>query len=148
MVAFIGDTNRMHAGQEHDAGGRQVEILRPRVQGAAAHRGASRIPELIRRAFRGRDLGTAGAGGGGGAGGHLPRQLAFDEAEFAVDARYEAAPAHPLPAGRRRLRARGETAGRAKRPLMLCGGGVHISEAADDVSALAQAQSASPSRTP
>ena len=55
--------------------------------------------------------------------------LPFNEEEFAVDARYQAAPAiRCRPAADDTARAGGLLAS-AKRPLMLCGGGVHISQA-------------------
>ena len=66
--------------------------------------------------------------------------LPFDEDEFAVDARYEAAPALRCRPAADDIERAAKLLADAKRPLMLCGGGVHISQAADDVSAFARAQ--------
>jgi acetolactate synthase I/II/III large subunit len=66
--------------------------------------------------------------------------LPFSEEAFAVDARYGAAPAiRCRPAAEDTARAAALLA-KAKRPLMLCGGGVHISQAAGEVAAFAHAQ--------
>ena len=52
VVAFIGDTNRMHAGKNMTQEARQVEILRPACKELLRIEEAARIPELIRRAFQ------------------------------------------------------------------------------------------------
>jgi acetolactate synthase-1/2/3 large subunit len=139
VVAFIGDTNRLHAGKNMTQDTRQADILRPACKELLRIEDVRRIPELIRRAFL-----VATSGRPGPVVVAVPEDichgtLPFDEAEFAVDARYEAAPAiRCRPAADDLQRAVKLLAG-AKRPLMLCGGGVHISMAADDVSAFAHA---------
>jgi acetolactate synthase I/II/III large subunit len=118
---------------------RQVDILRPACKELLRIEDASRIPELIRRAFQ-----VATAGRPGPVVVAVPEDvchgtLPFNEDEFAVDARWEAAPSiRCRPAADDLARAAKLLAG-AKRPLMLCGGGVHISQAAEDVSAFARA---------
>src|SRR3989440_286624 len=140
VVAFIGDTNRMHAGKNMTQEARQVEILRPACKELLRIEEAARIPELIRRAFQ-----VATSGRPGPVVVAVPEDvchgtLPFEEEAFAVDARCEAAPSiRCRPAADDLARAAKLLAG-AKRPLMLCGGGVHISQAADDVSAFARAQ--------
>ena len=140
VVAFIGDTNRMHAGKNMTQEARQVEILRPACKELLRIEEAARIPELIRRAFQ-----VATSGRPGPVVVAVPEDvchgtLPFEEEAFAVDARWEAAPSiRCRPAADDLARAAKLLAG-AKRPLMLCGGGVHISQAAGDVSAFARAQ--------
>ena len=93
IVAFIGDTNRQHAGKNMTQDTRQVEILRPACKELLRIEDVSRIPELIRRAFL-----VATSGRPGPVVVAVPEDvchgtLPFNEDEFAVDARYEAAPA-------------------------------------------------------
>jgi acetolactate synthase-1/2/3 large subunit len=139
VVAFIGDTNRLHAGKNMTQDTRQVDILRPACKELLRIEDVSRIPELIRRAFL-----VATSGRPGPVVVAVPEDvchgtLPFNEEEFVIDARYEAAPSiRCRPAADDLARAVKLLAG-AKRPLMLCGGGVHISQAAPDVSAFANA---------
>ena len=52
VVAFIGDSNRLHAGKNMTQEARQTEILRPACKELLRIEDGSRIPELIRRAFQ------------------------------------------------------------------------------------------------
>ncbi|MGE0848567.1 MAG: thiamine pyrophosphate-binding protein [Hyphomicrobiaceae bacterium] len=141
VVAFIGDSNRLHAGKNMTQEARQTEILRPAAKELLRIEDASRIPELIRRAFQ-----VATSGRPGPVVVAVPEDvchgtLPFNEDEFAVDARWEQAPSlRCRPAADDVVRA-AKLLAAAKRPIMLCGGGVHISQAAKDVSAFARAQS-------
>jgi acetolactate synthase-1/2/3 large subunit len=139
LVAFVGDTHRAHSWKNMTQEARQSEILRPACKDFLRIEHTSRVPELIRRAFL-----IATSGRPGPVVVAVPEDichgtLPFNEEELAVDARYEAAPAiRCRPAADDTARAAGLLAS-AKRPLMLCGGGVHISQAAADVTALAHA---------
>src|SRR5947207_13533250 len=140
VVAFIGDTNRMHAGKNMTQEARQVEILRPACKELLRIEEAARIPELIRRAFQ-----VATSGRPGPVVVAVPEDvchgtLPFEEEAFAVDARCEAAPSIRCRPAADDLARAAKLLASAKRPLMLCGGGVHISQAADDVRAFARAQ--------
>jgi acetolactate synthase-1/2/3 large subunit len=139
VVAFIGDTNRTHAGKNMTQDTRQVDILRPACKELLRIEDASRIPELIRRAFQ-----VATSGRPGPVVVAVPEDvchgtLPFNEEEFTVDPRWETAPSIRCRPAADDLARAAELLARAKRPLMLCGGGVHISGAADDVSAFARA---------
>jgi len=140
LVAFIGDAHRLHTGKNMTQEARQIEILRPACKELLRIEHTSRIPELIRRAFL-----VATSGRPGPVVVDVPEDvchgtLPFDENAFAVDARYGAAPAiRCRPAAADIERAAKLLAG-AKRPLMLCGGGVHISQAAAQLAAFARAQ--------
>jgi acetolactate synthase-1/2/3 large subunit len=139
LVAFVGDAHRQHAWKNMTQEARQSEILRPACKELLRIEHTSRIPELVRRAFL-----IATSGRPGPVVVAVPEDichgtLPFTEEEFAVDRRYEAAPAiRCRPAADDTARA-ARLLGSAKRPLMLCGGGVHISQAADAVSAFARA---------
>ena len=139
VVAFVGDSNRLHAGKNMTQEARQTEILRPAAKELLRIEDASRIPELIRRAFQ-----VATSGRPGPVVVAVPEDvchgtLPFEEPEFSVDARFEAAPSiRCRPAADDVARAAKLLAG-AKRPILLCGGGVHISQAAEEVSAFARA---------
>jgi acetolactate synthase-1/2/3 large subunit len=139
LVAFIGDTHRAHSWKNMTQEARQTEILRPACKELLRIEQASRIPELIGRAFL-----VATSGRPGPVVVAVPEDvchgtLPLHEEAYAVEARYEAAPAvRCRPAADDTARA-ARLLGEAKRPLMLCGGGVHISQAAADVAAFASA---------
>jgi acetolactate synthase-1/2/3 large subunit len=139
VVAFVGDSNRLHAGKNMTQEARQTEILRPACKELLRIEEAARIPELIRRAFQ-----VATCGRPGPVVVAVPEDvchgtLPFEEGAFAVDARCEAAPSiRCRPAADDTARA-ARLLVAAKRPMLLCGGGVHISQAAEDVSAFARA---------
>jgi acetolactate synthase-1/2/3 large subunit len=139
LVAFIGDTHRAHSWKNMTQEARQSEILRPAAKDLIRIEQPARVPELIRRAFQ-----VATTGRPGPVVVVVPEDichgtLPFNEADYAVDARYEAAPAiRCRPAADDTARAAALLA-KARRPLLLCGGGVHISQAAADVAAFAHA---------
>src|SRR5215510_7164204 len=92
LVAFIGDSNRLHAGKNMTQEARQTEILRPAAKELLRIEDASRIPELIRRAFQ-----VATSGRPGPVVVAVPEDVChgtipFNEEEYAVDRRWEAAP--------------------------------------------------------
>jgi acetolactate synthase-1/2/3 large subunit len=118
---------------------RQADILRPACKELLRIEDVSRIPELIRRAFL-----VATSGRPGPVVVAVPEDvchgtLPFNEEEFAIDGRYEAAPAIRCRPAADDLARAVKLLVAAERPLMLCGGGVHISQAAQDVSAFANA---------
>jgi acetolactate synthase-1/2/3 large subunit len=138
IVAFIGDAHRAHAGKNMTQEARQAEILRPACKELMRIEHPARIAESIRRAFQ-----VATTGRPGPVVVAVPEDichgtLPLDEADYAVDPRYEAAPAiRCRPAADDTAAAVGLLA-QARRPLMLCGGGVHISGAAEEVALFAR----------
>ncbi len=99
----------------------------------------SRIPELLRRAFT-----VATTGRPGPVVVIVPEDVAhgthgFEEEEFLCDPRYEAAPALRCRPEAEALAQAAEMLAAAERPLILAGGGVHISQAAEELQALADA---------
>jgi acetolactate synthase-1/2/3 large subunit len=138
MVAFAGDTHRAHAWKNMTQECRQTEILRPAVKELIRVELVSRIPELMRRAFA-----VATSGRPGPVLLDVPEDVCHGEhdfaaEDFAVDARTLAAPALRIrPAADEVARAVALLA-RAKRPLILAGGGIHLSAASDALQRLAQ----------
>jgi acetolactate synthase-1/2/3 large subunit len=108
---------------------RQVDILRPAVKELIRIEDPSRIPEHVRRAFA-----AATSGRPGPVVIDVPEDVAHAELDFPDDAftvdpatrRYPARRARPAAADVERAAAR---LGPARRPLILVGGGVHLSQA-------------------
>jgi acetolactate synthase-1/2/3 large subunit len=139
VVAIVGDAHRDHAGKNLTQESRQAEILRPACKEFIRVEAVARIPELMRRAFR-----VATSGRPGPVVVSVPEDIAhgthgFAEGAFHADPACEAAPS---------LRCRPDAGGlaraarllaEARRPMVLAGGGVHISGAADMLTAFARA---------
>ena len=137
IVAIVGDSHRDHSWKNMTQESRQVEILRPACKELIRVESIGRIPELVRRAFT-----VATSGRPGPVVLDVPEDIAhtihdFDAADFYGDARFESVPA---------LRSRPDAAAvaeaaqlltQAKRPIILAGGGVHISGAAAALTAFA-----------
>ncbi len=138
MVAIIGDAHRDHAGKNMTQETDQVSILRPACKELLKIESVARIPEIIARAFA-----IATSGRPGPVVVNVPEDVAhgmfgFDEGDFTAN------PAHTsIPALRCRPDAPGvaraaEMLSKAKRPMMLVGGGVHLSEAQAEVTLMAE----------
>ena len=129
MVAFAGDTHRAHSWKNMTQECRQTEILRPAVKELIRIELVGRIPELMRRAFA-----VATSGRPGPVLLDVPEDVCHGEHEFAaedfaIDAKTLAAPAQRIrPAADEAARAT-EVLVQAKRPLILAGGGIHLSGA-------------------
>jgi acetolactate synthase-1/2/3 large subunit len=140
LVVFIGDTHRQHSWKNMTQEARQTEILRPACKELIRIEHPSRIGELIGRAFQ-----VATSGRPGPVVVDVPEDvchgtLPFDEADYRVDPRYEAAPSIRCRPAAGDLERAAKLLAKAERPLLLCGGGVHISGAAEDVAGFARAQ--------
>jgi acetolactate synthase I/II/III large subunit len=139
MVVLVGDSHRLHSWKNMAQESRQAEILRPACKELIRIERVERIPELMRRAFA-----VATSGRPGPVVVDVPEDvchatLPFEEEDFSANPAHEAAPA---------LRCRPDAAGiaraaallaNAERPLVLAGGGVHISGAAETLTDLARA---------
>jgi len=139
LIAITGDANRGHANKNMTQECRQTEMLRPAAKELIRVELTSRIPELVRRAFA-----VATSGRPGPVVLDVPEDVAhgeheFGSADFYLDAETAAAPAHRTrPAGADVERA-AKLLASAKRPLLLVGGGVHLSLAGAALLELAQA---------
>jgi acetolactate synthase I/II/III large subunit len=139
VVAFVGDTNRAHSWKNMTQEARQLEILRPAVKDLLRVETIQRGPEMVRRAF---EIATSGRPGPVVV--SIPEDVAhgthgFDEREFAGDPRHQAAPAIRCRPAKDDLAKAVALLAKAKRPLILAGGGVHLSGAAETLTAFARA---------
>jgi acetolactate synthase-1/2/3 large subunit len=139
VVCVIGDTHRDHSWKNMTQECRQVDALRPMCKELIRIESIRRVPELMRRAFA-----VATSGRPGPVVVDVPEDVmhdthAFAAAEFDVDPRYESAPALRVrPDGAAVARA-ADLLAAASRPLVLAGGGVHLSGAADTLTSFARA---------
>ena len=141
LVLVAGDSHRDHSWKNMTQESRQMEILRPAAKELIRIESIQRIPELVRRAFA-----VATRGRPGPVVLDVPEDIAharhaFDLADLAADPDCRAAPSLRSRPSAESLRAAAALLRDAKRPLVLAGGGVHLSGAADTLTAFAEAQS-------
>jgi acetolactate synthase-1/2/3 large subunit len=137
IIAITGDANREHAWKNMTQETRQLEVLRPVVKEVIRVEVIRRVPEHLRRAFA-----VATSGRPGPVVIDVPEDIAhaehdFDAADFWLDPGTTKAPARrcrPDPADVERA---AKLLAAAERPMLLAGGGVHISEAYGALQALA-----------
>lgn len=139
MVVFTGDANRQHAWKNMTQEARQVDILTPAVKEMIRVEMTSRIPELIRRAFA-----VATSGRPGPVLVDVPEDVAhgehdFDPGEFVVDETTLSAPSRRTRPARQDVERAAALLAKAKRPLILVGGGIHLSQAHEALQTLAEA---------
>ena len=140
VVAVVGDAQREHAGRNMTQEADQISVLRPACKALLRVETVARVPELVARAFA-----VATSGRPGPVVVDVPEDVAhgthgFAAGDFAADPAHEAAPALRCRPDREALARAAALIRGAERPLMLCGGGVHISGAQAAVTALAEAQ--------
>ena len=141
LVLVAGDSHRDHSWKNMTQESRQVEILRPAAKELIRIEAIRRIPELVRRAFA-----VATRGRPGPVVLDVPEDIAhsrhaFDPADLTADPSCRAAPSLRTRPDADSLRAAAAWLREAKRPLVLAGGGVHISGAARALASFAEAQS-------
>jgi acetolactate synthase I/II/III large subunit len=141
IIAISGNTNRAHSWKNMTQECRQVEILRPAVKEVMRIEMISRIPELLRRAFA-----VATSGRPGPVLLDVPEDVCHGTHDFAAEA-FEIdeatlkAPARRARPDRAEIERAAKLIAKAKRPLLLVGGGIHLSEAYQALTKLAEAQS-------
>ena len=138
QIAIVGDANRDHAWKNMTQEARQTEILRPACKELIRVEATRRIPELLRRAFA-----VATSGRPGPVVLDIPEDVAhgehdFDAAEFWVDESTLKAQARRTRPDPQELERAAAIIAKAERPLLLVGGGIHISEGYDALLALAE----------
>lgn len=139
QVVFVGDTHRDHSWKNMTQEARQIDILRPAVKEVIRIERSSRVPELVRRAFA-----VATSGRPGPVVVDVPEDIAHEVYDYPADdlwideatTRYPAYRSRPDASAVERAAA---LIARAKRPLLLVGGGVHVSQACDALEAFARA---------
>jgi len=138
IIAITGNTNREHSFKNMTQEARQIDILRPVVKEVIRIDMVQRIPEAVRRAYA-----VATSGRPGPVLIDIPEDIAhaehdFSAADFWIDAgtlKAQARRSLPDPA---ELSRAVRMMAQAKRPLLLVGGGIHVSEAYDALIALAE----------
>jgi len=138
MVAIVGDAQRDHAGKNMTQETDQVAILCPACKELLRVEAIQRIPEIMRRAFA-----VATSGRPGPVVVDVPEDIAhglwgFDDGDFEVDPANEAAPSIRCRPDSATLAKAADMIAAAERPILLCGGGIHISGATEAVTRLAE----------
>jgi acetolactate synthase-1/2/3 large subunit len=138
VVVVTGDAHRLHAGKNLTQEGRQVEILRPVVKALLRVEHVSRIPELVARAFE-----LARRGRPGPVVVDIPEDIAHETAVFPPEV-FECLKGRgkPLPirASARDTLAAANVVSAALRPVLLVGGGIHLSQAYAELAEFARSQ--------
>lgn len=138
LVVLVGDAHRAHAGKNMTQETDQMSILRPACKEFLRVESIERIPEIMRRAFA-----VATSGRPGPVIVDVPEDVAhetfnFDDGAFVAHKAHESAPALRCRPDSEDTAHAAEMIANAERPLMLCGGGIHISGATDAVTKLAE----------
>ena len=141
MIALAGDTNRAHSWKNMTQECRQAEILAPAVKELIRVELTSRVPELLRRAFA-----VATSGRPGPVLLDVPEDVCHGEHDFAaedftIDPMTLSAPARRIRPDKADIVRATALIRRAKRPLILVGGGIHLSAGYEALLAFAEAQS-------
>lgn len=141
QVVIVGDAHRDHAWKNMTQEARQSEILRPASKELIRVEATKRIPELVRRAFT-----VATSGRPGPVVLAVPEDVCHGEHDFAPDDFRCDPGTTSIPARRARpdaadIEHAASLIRTAKRPLLLVGGGIHLSSGYTALQALAEAQS-------
>lgn len=139
MVAITGDANRLHAHKNMTQEARQVDTLRPCVKDLLRVETTGRVPEMVRRAFE-----VATSGRAGPVVIDIPEDVAhgeheFTSSDFAFNPATASAPSRRSRPDRRDIERAAAILGKARRPIILAGGGIHLSQAWDALQTLAEA---------
>jgi acetolactate synthase-1/2/3 large subunit len=130
MVALVGDTHRDHSWKNMTQESRQMDILRPAAKEIIRIESVQRIPELMRRAFA-----VATTGRPGPVVVDVPEDVChgtfgFEERDFEINPTHQRAPALRCRPDAASIARAATLIADAKRPIILAGGGVHLSNAA------------------
>ncbi|HFC04136.1 MAG TPA: thiamine pyrophosphate-binding protein [Rhizobiales bacterium] len=138
MVAIVADSHRDHSWKNMTQETRQVEMLRPACKELIRVESISRVPELVKRAFA-----VATSGRPGPVIIDIPEDIChgtwgFDEQEFIVEQDRYTVPATRCRPAQEDFDKAVALLTAAERPLVLAGGGVHISGAAQALQELVE----------
>jgi acetolactate synthase-1/2/3 large subunit len=140
LVAITGNTNRDHSWKNMTQEARQLEVLRPVVKEVIRIEAAKRIPEHVRRAFA-----VAFSGRPGPVLLDVPEDVAhaeidFDATDFWIEHGFGRRPFRATRPDGADIKRAAELLRKAERPVILAGGGVHISQAYEPLLELAESQ--------
>ena len=129
MIAMVGDTHREHSGRGMTQESRQGLLLEPACKAFLRIEVGRRIPELVRRAYA-----IATSGRPGPVVLDIPEDVchgvyAFEPGEFHADRGAAAVPKWRFRPDPEAIAEAAELLSRAHRPLILAGGGIHLSQA-------------------
>lgn len=138
LVAIVGDAQRDHAGKNMTQETDQVSILKPACKALLRVEAVHRIPEIMRYAFA---LATSGRPGPVVV--DVPEDVAhglhgFEDSDFTADPAHQSVPAIRCRPDATSVASAADIIAKARRPILLCGGGVHISGACGAVTEFAQ----------
>lgn len=138
MIAIVGDAQRDHAGKNMTQETDQVSILKPACKALFRVEAVHRIPAIMRHAFA-----VATSGRPGPVIVDVPEDVAhglhgFEEDDFVADPNHRAAPSIRCRPDQEAVELAAKTIAKADRPILLCGGGIHISGACEAVTKFAQ----------
>ena len=129
LVAVVGNSHRLHSWKNMTQESRQIEILRPAVKELIRVEMIERLPELVRRAFQ-----VATSGRPGPVVLDIPEDIChatypFNSEELDVIQNYQSAPAMRMRPSQNSILEAVKILEKSKSPLILAGGGIHISDA-------------------
>ncbi len=138
LIGIVGNTNRNHSWKNLTQECRQTEILKPGVKELIRIERLERIPELVRHAFS-----VATSGRPGPVVLDVPEDIChgegeFKEATFRTDNLVRRVPSSRCRPDAVEVERAAILLEKARRPLLLVGGGIHISEAYDPLLRLAE----------
>lgn len=139
LIVIVGNSNRDHSWKNMTQEAHQSEILAPAIKSLIRIEQGLRIPELVRRAYA-----IATSGRPGPVVIDVPEDVAHGEYDFPSDDLYADPGTLSVPAlrsrpGREALAEAAERLRSAERPIILAGGGVHLSGAYDELLTFAEA---------
>ena len=139
LIVVVGNSNREHSWKNMTQEARQTEILAPAAKALIRIESGIRIPELVRRAYA-----IATSGRPGPVVLDVPEDIAHGEydyprADFFVDPETLSIPAQRPRPGRDAIARAAERLRDARRPIILAGGGVHLSGAYCELQSFAEA---------
>jgi acetolactate synthase-1/2/3 large subunit len=140
IVALVAEAHREHAWKNMTQEVRQLEVLRPVAKEVIRVESIRRVPELVRRAFT-----VATSGRPGPVVLALPEDIshaehAFAAADLSVDERYAGIPSTRSRPDAADVSRAAALIAKSKRPILLVGGGIHLSQAYDALLALARSE--------
>ena len=139
LIVVVGNSNREHSWKNMTQEARQAEILAPAAKALIRIESGNRIPELVRRAYA-----VATSGRPGPVVLDVPEDIAHGEydypkSDFFVDPETLRIPAQRSRPGRDAVARAAELLRDARRPIILAGGGVHLSGAYCELQSFAEA---------
>ncbi len=139
LIAITGDTHRLHAWKNMTQECRQLDILRPAVKDVLRVEMIERIPEMVRRAYA-----VATSGRPGPVVLDIPEDLthgehAFKASDFHIDEATLRIPARRMRPAARDVERAAAMIAQARRPILLVGGGLHLSHGYEALRRLAEA---------